>query len=59
MLHALDPMCEYGDLINGYNRQKLSCKLCQNVTMEGTLSWKYHLTQIPRHEVGIYPDASP
>ena len=58
MPKPLDPMWEYGQPLHA-GRQKLSCNLCGKEMTGGITRLKYHLAQIPGHEVGICPHATP
>jgi len=57
MPKPLDPMWEYGQPISG--RQKLTCNLCGKKIYGGISRLKYHLAQIPGHEVEICPNSTP
>ena len=54
----LDSMRVYGEPLEGFNKQKLTCKLCGQ-EMSGEINQlKYYLAQIPEHEVGICEQAT-
>jgi hypothetical protein len=55
----LDPIREYGDPADGYNQQKLNCKMCGKEMMGGISRLIYHLAQILGHEVGICSATTP
>ena len=59
MPKALDFMWVYGEPLEGFNTQKLTCKLCGKVMTGGISRLKYHLAQIVGHEVGICEQATP
>ncbi len=59
MPKPLDPMWEYAEPFTEGNRQKLSCNKCGKVISGGISRLKYHLAQIPKHEVGICKKATP
>ena len=59
MPKALDSMWVYGEPLEGFNRQKLTCKLCGKEMTGGVSRLKYHLAQIVGHEVGICEQATP
>lgn len=52
MLRKLDPLWEFGEHDGGFDRSNLTCKLCGHHMRRGVYRLKYHLAQIPGHEVG-------
>ena len=59
MPKALDSMWVYGEPLEGFSRQKMTCKLCGKEMTVGISRLKYHLAQIVGHEVGICEQATP
>eukprot|EP00253_Pinus_taeda_P001665 PITA_01665 len=52
MLRKLDPFWDYGVPNAPNDRQNLTCKLCGKEIRGGVYRLKYHLAQIPGHDVG-------
>ena len=52
MPRKLDPFWEYGDPKTPNDRQNLYCKLCGKEIFGGVYRLKFHLAQIPGHDVG-------
>ena len=59
MPKALDSMWVYGEPLEGFNRRKLTCKLCGKEMTRGISRLRYHLAQISRHDVEICEQTSP
>lgn len=53
MPRKLDPMWEYGEPDGVFDRSNLTCKLCGKHMTWGVYWLKFHLAQIPGHEVGL------
>lgn len=51
MPRKLDPFWEYDEPKAPNDRQNLGCKLCGNEIYEGVYRLKFHLAQIPGHDV--------
>ena len=52
MPRKLDPFWDYGEPTTPNDRQNLTCKLCGKEIHGGVYRLKYHLAQIPGHDVG-------
>ena len=52
MPRKLDPFWDYGVPNAPNDRQNLTCKLCGKEIRGGVYRLKYHLAQIPGHDVG-------
>ena len=59
MPRKLDPFWEFGDPDGGFDRLHLTCKLCGQHMAGGVYRLKYHLAQIPGHEVGPCTNYNP
>ena len=59
MPRKLDPLWEFGELDHGFDRLNLTCKLCGQHMSGGVYRLKYHLAQIPGHEVGHCKNTNP
>ena len=59
MPRKLDPFWEYGEPKAPNDRQNLNCKLCGKDIYGGVYRVKFHLAQIPGHDVGPYTNTNP
>ena len=59
MPRKLDPFWEYGVPNAPNDRQNLTCKLCGKDISGGVYRLKYHLAQIPGHDVGPCTNTTP
>eukprot|EP00253_Pinus_taeda_P036589 PITA_36589 len=59
MPRKLDPFWDYGEPAAPNDRQNLTCKLCGKEIRRGVYRLKYHLAQIPGHDVGPCTNTTP